>query len=394
MRSWAGRSAAISAYHEAALLLASARVRVSRSSPRRSATAVVAARSRANGLSRGAELQQAALERAGANGVAIDVDPSPWRLARHVPHVPASTYVFHAAAPETALLINAVLPECAGARRIGYWAWELPDPPPSWKRYEQLVSEVWAPSTFAADSLRKMLSVPVHVVPHRVEPQERRCRVPGAPFRVLTLADGRSSFSRKNPEGAIACFVKAFGGSPAAQLTVKLSGRREDAERIIGAAAGQPNIEFIVERLDDAGMTRLFRSADCLLSLHRAEGFGLPMLESMAHGVPVVGTGWSGNCDYMTRSNSSLVPYELVPVLDESGVYPSACSHWAEPDVEAAAAMLRDLAFNAAAYDAMSRAAHRSVEELAPLLPLAGREEHLRGDRSQQFVDGSGSQPT
>ena len=49
-----------------------------------------------------------------------------------------------------------------------------------------------------------------------------------APFTVLAMADSRSSWSRKNPEGALRAFRTAFGTSPAARLVFKLGGRAEE----------------------------------------------------------------------------------------------------------------------------------------------------------------------
>ncbi len=62
----------------------------------------------------------------------------------------------------------------------------------------------------------------------------------------------------------------------------------------------------------------------------------------MAAGVPVVATGWSGNCEFMDERCARLVPYELVDVGPGAPPYPPA-AQWAEPDVGAASAHLREL---------------------------------------------------
>ena len=56
-------------------------------------------------------------------------------------------------------------------------------------------------------------------------------------------------------------------------------------------------------------MAALFARADCYVSLHRSEGFGLTLAESMALGKPVIATGYSGNTDFMTPANSYLVDW-------------------------------------------------------------------------------------
>jgi glycosyltransferase involved in cell wall biosynthesis len=185
------------------------------------------------------------------------------------------------------------------------------------------------------------------------------------------MADTRSSLSRKNPAGAIEAFAKAFGDAPSARLILKLSGRDEEVDAFLAPFGGKlgENVEILRNHLDEAGLAALYGRADVLLSLHRAEGFGLPMLEALARGIPVVATAWSGNTDFTDALNSVPVPCELVPVADPAAIYHG--SRWAEPDVAAAAEGLRRLAEDAELYDRMAEAAHRRVAMAPMRFPLA-----------------------
>jgi glycosyltransferase involved in cell wall biosynthesis len=325
---------------------------------------VVAALSRNNGITQGARLQARALRELGIETDLLDATPALRNPLFRIPHTPGSAYVFHSGGPQTASLIGSVLPHVAEAYRIAYWAWELPDPPEGWTNCDRNVAEIWTPSTFAKRSLEGIMERPIRVVPHHIPSSPARERRAGEPFRVLTMADSRSSLSRKNPEGAVKAFRQAFGTSLSARLTLKLSGREDEIkafEDSLGDMLRSQNIDVIRGHLNDAALTALYRNADVLLSLHRAEGFGLPMLEAMAHGVPVVGTGWSGNLEFMDSANSLLVPYTLVPVQDPAAIYSG--STWAEPDLDAAAQGLRRLAESPALYQHLAAAAHRSVIE-------------------------------
>jgi glycosyltransferase involved in cell wall biosynthesis len=255
-------------------------------------------------------------------------------------------------------MLASVLPHAADAWRVAYWAWELPNPPLRWPEPKGLVDEIWTPSAYARASLLKRFDVPVRVVPHVVVPPDTRpARKAPRPFTVLTLADSRSSFRRKNPAGAIRAFARAFGNTNAAKLIVKLNGNSAIDEILHKEAQGLENIEVIDRFLDDAALRALFCSADVLLSLHRAEGFGIPMLEAMALGVPVIATGWSGNLDFMNHSNSVLIPVHLVPVDDDSVYFRYHDSVWAEPDEAAAADALRQLQADPDRLDRLSQQA-------------------------------------
>lgn len=348
-----------------------ARLRLGRRVPPRdlSRLAIVGALRRHNGIAQGALLQHAALARSGHAAQLLDATAALRNPFARVPHGAASAYVFHCGGPQTASLLLGAMPGAAHAWRIGYWAWELPDPPQDWRRFEGLVSEIWTPSRFAAESLGKLFRTPIRVMPHVMQAQPARHRDPAQPFTVLVMADSRSSFTRKNPAAAIEAFRQAFGNASSARLVVKLNGGQAAIEALSATLRDLPNLSIVTDFLDEAAMAALYRSADVLLSLHRAEGFGLPMLEAMAHGVPVIGTGWSGNTDFMTAANSLLVPFRLVPVEDAAGIY--AGSVWAEPNVAAAADMLRQLAADAALHARLAAAAHETVAASRFVLPEA-----------------------
>ena len=56
------------------------------------------------------------------------------------------------------------------------------------------------------------------------------------------------------------------------------------------------------------------------------------MMEAMACGIPVIGTAWSANLDYMNHENSYLLRAErIVPAVARCPLY--ATFNWALPDV-------------------------------------------------------------
>ncbi len=163
---------------------------------------------------------------------------------------------------------------------------------------------------------------------------------------VLNVFHMGSAFTRKNPLAAIAAFRRAFGDAPDRVLAIKVidnaAGR---ARHQLGEAiAGAINIRLIEGMLSPADMTGLMAASDIVISLHRSEGFGLVLAQAMSLGKAVVATGWSGNLDFMTERNSALVPYSLVPVDDPDGTFDADGQSWADANIDAAAAWLRQLA--------------------------------------------------
>lgn len=235
-----------------------------------------------------------------------------------------------------------------GRATIGIWSWEVDVLPPGWAQASREVDEIWTYSRFSADRVGLALGVPVIAIPPPVAPRaEAGQTVHGLPggFRVLAMFDYLSTLERKNPLGAIAAYRKAFGPRDGATLIVKsVNGqhRPERREEITEAARGRSDIVLLDRTMSGAERDALLGGCDCLLSLHRSEGHGLPLAEAMACGRPVVATAYGGNTDFMSDANSYLVRW--TPVAVGAGVehYPPGAS-WAEPDVEHAARLLRSV---------------------------------------------------
>lgn len=234
-----------------------------------------------------------------------------------------------------------------GRKIIGYWAWELPQAPPSWTAAMQYVNEVWTPSAFCATALSPGATVPVHVVAHilpKPDTTSPHQALPGIDFHVITTGDVRSSLTRKNLSGAINAFRKAFGNDPGTRLSVRIGhATPKEIAEFQKSFAECDNILLVTEVFDDARESAFIESADVVLSPHRAEGFGLVLAKAMLLGRPVIATDWSGNTEFMTAENACLIGHKLVPVRDAQGIYPYSDQHWAEPNLAEASAWLGQL---------------------------------------------------
>jgi glycosyltransferase involved in cell wall biosynthesis len=246
-----------------------------------------------------------------------------------------------------------------GRRNIVHLAWEQKDFHPWWKIVYDRYDEIWAISEFSAEPFRRMFPGRVRVVPnvlpfeeYPVCEEESRNRLKGDRLKFLFVFDANSTMERKNPEAVIDAFIKAFKGTSfeqKAQLTLKIRGmhRAEHSDRIAclmrKARASGLTIDFDGRHLSRDGLMRFIAAADCYISLHRSEGFGYTMAEAMFYGVPVIASGYSGNLEYMSPTNSFLVPCEEMFVKAPDGPFQRG-SVWGEPDIERAAALMRFVA--------------------------------------------------
>jgi hypothetical protein len=238
-----------------------------------------------------------------------------------------------------------------GRRNIGLWSWELPEFPERWRRSFTGMDEIWTISDYCRAAIAKASPVPVYTMPLCITaaPDEKLRRrnfgLPEDTFLYLTMYDVLSVQSRKNPQGALAAFFLAFGGTDEGHaLVIKVnhaSQAPEEMAQLRAMSAKKGNVFLVEEDLPLSAVHALIGCCDCFVSLHRAEGFGIPIAEAMLLGKPVVVTGWSGNRDFTTEDNACLVKYHLTNVGVHALPPYDAWQQWAEPDVTDAAEKLR-----------------------------------------------------
>ena len=73
-----------------------------------------------------------------------------------------------------------------------------------------------------------------------------------------------------------------------------------------------PKHLYIYEDTDPNILPSYYAAADIMVQCSRAEGFGKPIVEAMALGIPSISILWSGPKDFCTEKNSFPVPYTLV----------------------------------------------------------------------------------
>jgi glycosyltransferase involved in cell wall biosynthesis len=259
--------------------------------------------------------------------------------------------------------------------KIGFWHWEQPRLPETyWDGFEGL-NEIWVPTSFVHQAVSAVSPLPVFKVPHAIDFTvdkgwtRQAFGIPARKFAVLVMYDFASYVFRKNPQAAIAAFKRAALGRTDMTLVIKTINANRHAEEYAALKAEIADLESVVlidEVYSREQIYALEANCDCLLSLHRAEGFGFGPAEMMFLGKPVIATGWSGNMEFMSHLNSFPVNYELKPLNKPLGAY-AAGLDWAEPDIEhAVSCLLQVVENNALALEVGKRAQHTMRTNFSP----------------------------
>lgn len=183
---------------------------------------------------------------------------------------------------------------------------------------------------------------------------------------VLFVFDIHSYIERKNPRGVAKAFQLAWQKNHNLHLIFKITNfelLRSDCQDFLSYIQSlgiQDNITIISDNLTELHMRELIGACDVYISLHRAEGLGLGMLEAMSMGKPVIATRFGGNLDFMNDDNSLLVNYSIVEVQKSFAAYQKGFK-WAEPDIEMAAKYLLSLSQDKNLYNKISLCAKESI---------------------------------
>lgn len=229
-------------------------------------------------------------------------------------------------------------------RNVALTIWETATLPTGWADVLSLYDVIATHSRFAARAFEKGTGRPVGIIPHCLPEQPIRVRTGAGPIQFIAMFDHASCLDRKNPLGAIHAFRSASAKLPTGSVRLRVKCHANTPvgliDRLFAEASGA-DIEIVARTLDEAGMDSLWQECDCLLSLHRSEGYGLPVAEALSRAIPVIATRQGGVLDFADDMGCTLVSGRLVMPPPRCGQY-EEWSGWLEPDLaEAAAAIVQ-----------------------------------------------------
>jgi glycosyltransferase involved in cell wall biosynthesis len=156
-------------------------------------------------------------------------------------------------------------------------------------------------------------------------------------FVFLSIFDGLSSIGRKNVLGTIKAFKKFNTKYKNTKLILKgmnLEFRPKDFQKVKDYSFSK-NIKLINEVLTKKQLIKIIKSSDCLISLHRSEGFGRNIADAMVYKIPVICSAFSGNLDFCNKRTAFLVSGKKIKVSSKDYSF-SDNQKWFEPDINCA----------------------------------------------------------
>jgi GT2 family glycosyltransferase/glycosyltransferase involved in cell wall biosynthesis/radical SAM superfamily enzyme YgiQ (UPF0313 family)/MoaA/NifB/PqqE/SkfB family radical SAM enzyme/cytochrome c-type biogenesis protein CcmH/NrfG len=200
--------------------------------------------------------------------------------------------------------------------------WEFGSLPKKWiEIMKEQVDELWVPSNFVRETFIQSGISPgrVQVIPNGINPKLFNPRIPprnlGTIKRFKFLFVGGTIW-RKGIDLLLEAYSETFSNKDDVSLVIKDMGGNSfyqgqtSCERIkkIQSKPASPEIMYFTEDLPPTQMGTLYNACNCLVHPYRGEGFGLPIAEAMACGLPVIVTGAGACLDFCNPTVAYLLP--------------------------------------------------------------------------------------
>jgi len=200
-------------------------------------------------------------------------------------------------------------------KAVGFATYETYEPPKAWIDILNNMDAVICPSLFNYKIFAHAgIKRPIFYVPHCVDTQKyHKIVIKLQTFHKFTFLFTGTWKKRKGWPQLIEAFLQEFDSSEKVQLLIKtdkIQVAMQEIEKMkqqLNIKKEYPPILFESRIFNDEFLPSFYKSADCLVMPTLGEGFGLPALQSMAVGVPVIVTNFSGCQDYATDETCTLL---------------------------------------------------------------------------------------
>ena len=207
---------------------------------------------------------------------------------------------------------------------IGHSMFETTEIPERWVEFYNQFDEIWVPSKFCEKAFdRKNIRCRVSTIPYGVD--ESYITHEKKSHDLFTFLSVGQWIDRKGWDLLIQAYVAEFMGNYNVRLCIKTHNDIKTNEQMIREylstecrnASYMPRIMIKNQKLDEESMPFLYQEADCVIVPSRGEAFCLPLLESMALGIPVITTNFGGQVDFVNEDVGWLIEIKQLRHLSE-----------------------------------------------------------------------------
>ena len=209
----------------------------------------------------------------------------------------------------------------SGDYKIGFTTTEVDGVPKDWVKVLNEMNEIWTTSEFAKKGFKnsgvkpKIFNMQEGIDPEYFHPDVKpfENNVDRKFLFISNFAWGR----RKGIEELFEAFSKEFSYKEDVALVIKALPSYHDMDI-------KKDMANLYHRSDSAPilvwdsilpsylLSGFYTAGHCFVFPTRGEGFGLPPLEALACGIPVITTGYSGTMDYLIKDKKPLPGVELI----------------------------------------------------------------------------------
>ena len=236
------------------------------------------------------------------------------------------------------------------SKTVGFATFEANSPPQRWIETLNKNDAVICPSKFNENVFRHAGVIkPIFHIPHCIDTNLYNYNVSSPKsFDEFTFLFFGTWKARKGYTQLLEAYFKEFDSSDKVRLLIKtdrITIANQTIERIkqdLGLKKDFAPISFETRVLNEEEIPLLIKKADCFVSPTLGEGFGLPGLQSMALGVPIIITNYSGCQDYANSETATLIEPSGMIVLNTLDKIPQFNNQkWAHIKVEDVAKSMR-----------------------------------------------------
>ncbi|MFJ7928503.1 glycosyltransferase family 4 protein [Peribacillus sp. NPDC096448] len=216
-------------------------------------------------------------------------------------------------------------------KKIGITIFETDRIPTHWVGLCNSMDEIWVPSkfnykTFAQSGVEESK---IRIIPYGIDTENLNHVI-----NSYSFPEEAKSFSflytfqfdyRKGIDLLIKSYCEEFTSKDDVSLTLKVYAYDEkiEIEKIIRSYIpirnNLPRIYIISNKLPRDELLSLYSSCSCYISTDRACGWGMPQMEMMVMGKPVITINWGGSTEFTNENNAILIqPLDELESVDKS----------------------------------------------------------------------------